>query len=63
MNDIIFENLLRIIGMGKQVIIFAHKRAETYNTAMEIIELIKKRPGTLQEFDCEDSWKVKKQVG
>lgn len=52
MNDIIFENLLRIIGMGKQVIIFAHKRAETYNTAMEIIEMIKKRPGTLQEFEC-----------
>ena len=62
MNDIIFENLLRIIGMGKQVIIFAHKRAETYNTAMEIIELIKKRPGTLQEFDCEDAWKVKNKV-
>jgi len=40
MNDIIFENVTRMLAMGKQVIIFAHKRAETYNTAMELKEII-----------------------
>jgi hypothetical protein len=44
MNEIIFENLVRILEMGKQIIIFAHKRAETYTTAMELIEILKTRP-------------------
>jgi len=41
MNDIIFENLLRILRMGKQIIIFVHQRAATYNTATELIEILK----------------------
>ena len=41
MNEIIFENLVRILKMGKQIIIFAHKRAETYSTAVELIEILK----------------------
>jgi len=41
MNDIIFENIVRILKMGKQCIIFAHKRAETYSTAVELIEILK----------------------
>jgi replicative superfamily II helicase len=53
MNDIIFDNMVRILQMGKQMIIFAHKRAETYTTAMELIEILKSRPKFLELFNCE----------
>jgi len=45
MNDIIYSNLKRMLRMGKQAIIFAHKRAETYTTALELIDIIKERSG------------------
>jgi replicative superfamily II helicase len=41
MNEIIFDNLVRVLGMGKQIIIFVHQRAATYNTATELIEILK----------------------
>jgi replicative superfamily II helicase len=44
MNDIIFTELIRIIKMGKQVIIFVHRRAETVSAAEELIDLIKANP-------------------
>lgn len=62
MNDIIYANLKRILRMGKQVIIFVHKRAETHNTAKELIELLKKRPNDMYLFDCEKSYMVKTEV-
>lgn len=62
MNDIIYENLIRMLKMGKQAIIFAHKRAETFSTALEIIELLKDSPKDRELFECMDSWKVKKEV-
>ena len=62
MNDIIYDNIKRMITMGKQVIIFSHKRAETYTTSLELIELLKERGKDMHLFDCEDSWKVKGEV-
>ena len=41
MNDIIYDNLRRILRMGKQVIIFVHRRAETVSAAEELIDIIK----------------------
>jgi replicative superfamily II helicase len=62
MNEIIFENIVRILKMGKQCIIFAHKRAETYSTAVELIEILKQRNKYLSLFDCENSYRAKKDV-
>ena len=62
MNEIIFENLVRILEMGKQIIIFAHKRAETYTTAMELIDILKQRTKYLHLFDCESKHMIQKHV-
>jgi replicative superfamily II helicase len=62
MNDIIYTNLKRMLRLGKQAIIFAHKRGETYSTALEMIDIIKEKSGDSLLFECEDSWKVKKEV-
>lgn len=56
MNEIIFENMVRILQMGKQIIIFAHKRAETYTTAIELIEILKSRPKYHDLFNCESKY-------
>ena len=62
MNDIIYTNLKRMLKMGKQAIIFAHKRGETYSTALEMIDLIKEKASDAQLFESDDSWKVKREV-
>ena len=62
MNDIIYENLKRMLKMGKQAIIFAHKRAETFSTALELIEMIKENANDRDLFECMDSWKIKREV-
>lgn len=62
MNDLIYNNLKRILKMGKQVIIFVHKRAETHSTAEDLIEIIKKRPNDFHLFDCERSYTRKMDV-
>ncbi len=62
MNDIIYTDLKRILRMGKQVIIFVHKRAETHNTAKELIEIIQKKPNDRHLFDCEYSYQIKSEV-
>ena len=62
MTDIVYTELKRILRMGKQVIIFVHKRAETHNTAKELIEIIRQRPADMHLFDCENSYKVKPEV-
>jgi len=63
MNDIIFDNLVRILKMQKQIIIFMHKRAETYNTAVELCDILQSKGERFKHlFDCENSWKVKKEV-
>jgi replicative superfamily II helicase len=49
MTEICYTNILRVLKMGKQAIIFVHKRSETVSTAKDLIELIKKR-GTAQMF-------------
>ena len=61
-NDIIYDNLRRMLQAGKQAIIFAHKRGETYSTALDLIELLKDRADDRHLFECQDSWKVKKEV-
>jgi replicative superfamily II helicase len=48
--------------MGKQIIIFMHKRAETYTTAQELVEILKQRQKYTHLFDCENSYKRKKEV-
>jgi replicative superfamily II helicase len=58
MNDIIFENIVRTLKLGNQCIIFAHKRAETYSTAVELIEILKTRTKHLSLFDCENSYRA-----
>lgn len=62
MNDIVYDELKRILKMGKQVIIFVHKRAETISTAKELIEMLKSRPNDMHLFDCESSYKMKSEV-
>jgi replicative superfamily II helicase len=62
MNDIIYNELIRIIKMGKQVIIFVHRRAETVSAAEELIDIIKANPKHQHLFDCENSHKIKKEV-
>jgi len=62
MNEIVYSNLKRMLRMGKQVIIFVHKRGETYSTADEIIEMLKEKPNDKMLFECDDSWKSKKEV-
>ena len=62
MNCIIYDQLKRMLSMGKQAIIFAHKRAETYTTALELIEMLKETSKDQHLYDCEDSWKVKDEV-
>lgn len=62
MNDIIYNELIRILKMGKQVIIFVHRRAETVSAAEELIDLIKANPKHQYLFDCENSHKIKKEV-
>ena len=62
MNEIIFDNLLRILAMGKQIIIFLHQRAATYNTAMELIEILKTQHRHLPLFECADKQKVMREV-
>ena len=62
MNDIIYSDLKRILKMGKQVIIFVHKRAETVSTAKEMIDILQKRPHDMHLFDCEKSYTVKNEV-
>lgn len=49
MTEICYSNILRCLKMGKQVIIFVHKRSETASTAKDLIELIKKK-GTASMF-------------
>lgn len=63
MNAIIFDNLRRILRMGKQVIIFVHRRAETVSAAEELIEMLRANPKDMHLFDCERSYMMKKEVG
>jgi replicative superfamily II helicase len=62
MNDIIYTQLKRILKMGKQVIIFVHRRAETISAAEELIEMISKNPKDMYLFECENSHRMKKEV-
>jgi replicative superfamily II helicase len=62
MNEILYNNLKRCLKMNKQVIIFCHKRAETFNTAKELIEIINKKPNDRHLFDCDSSYTRKKDV-
>lgn len=62
MNDIIYSELKRILKMGKQVIIFVHKRAETHSTAKELIEILSKRSHDRALFECERSHTMKTEV-
>jgi replicative superfamily II helicase len=62
MNAIIYENLRRILMIGKQVIIFVHRRAETVSTAEELIDVVKANPRDMHLFDCENSHRIKPEV-
>lgn len=59
MNDIIYDDLKRILKMGKQVIIFVHRRAETVSAAEEMIEILKKKQADMYLFDCDKSYSIK----
>ena len=48
--------------MGKQVIIFVHRRAETISAAEELMEILSKNPKDMYLFDCENSHRMKKEV-
>lgn len=62
MNAIIYDNLKRILRMGKQVIIFVHRRAETVSAAEELIDMIKANPKDMHLFDCDKSYTIKGEV-
>lgn len=63
MNELIMDNLTRILKMGKQCIIFVHQRGATYNTAKELIDIIKTRPNIMRLFDVENKTLIRKDVG
>ena len=62
MNELILDNLTRVLKMGKQCIIFVHQRGATNNTAKELIELIKTRPRSINLFDVENKTLIRKDV-
>jgi len=62
MNDIIYKNLKRVLELGKQAIIFVHKRADTIGTAKELIELVRQRQRDQHLFDCEYAHRIKPEV-
>ena len=62
MNEIIYKNCKRILQMGKQVLIFVHRRAETRSTAFELIDLLRKREQDRYIFESEISYRRKKDV-
>jgi replicative superfamily II helicase len=62
MNGIIYDDLKRILRMGKQVIIFVHRRAETVSVAEELIDILKSKPGDMYLFDCERSYTMKNEL-
>ena len=44
MNDIAYQNIVRCLKMGKQVLVFVHKRNATVKTAEELIEILGMNP-------------------
>ena len=50
--------MIRILKMEKQIIIFCHKRAETYNTAKELIEILKTKGKKTLDLFTSDSQKL-----
>lgn len=62
MNDITYREIRRILMMKKQVIVFVHKRADTINTAKELIDILRNRSNDHHLFDCENSYKMDGEV-
>ena len=62
MNDLIMDDLARILKMGKQCIIFVHQRGATYNTAKELIDLLKQRPKLMPLFNIDDKSSIRREV-
>jgi replicative superfamily II helicase len=54
MNHIVYEELKRILKMGKQVIVFVHTRQGTIKTAEALIELINADRANADLFECEN---------
>lgn len=48
--------------MGKQVLVFVHKRNATHNTALDLIEIIRQNPKDRSLFECEDMHKMYRAV-
>jgi activating signal cointegrator complex subunit 3 len=40
MNEITYQNVVRCLKMGKQVLVFVHKRNATVSTANDLIEIL-----------------------
>jgi len=62
MNEIAYLNIVRCLKMGKQVLVFVHKRNATVSTAEDLIEIIKQNPKDKGLFECENSHKMYRQV-
>jgi activating signal cointegrator complex subunit 3 len=62
MNELIMDDLARILKMGKQCIIFVHQRGATYNTCKELIEILRLRPKLMSLFEVENKASIRKEV-
>lgn len=62
MNEITYQNIVRCLKMGKQVLVFVHKRNATVSTAKDLIDILKMNPKDKDLFECESMHKVYRQV-
>lgn len=62
MNEITYQNIIRCLKMGKQVLVFVHKRNATVDTAKDLIEILRQNPKDKGLFECENSHRMNRQV-
>ena len=51
MNEITYMNIIRCLKMGKQVLVFVHKRNSTVTTAKDLIEILRLNPKDRDLFE------------
>ena len=62
MNEITYANIVRCLKMGKQVLVFVHKRNATYNTAKDLIKILQEHKKDKDLFECMDRYRVNREV-
>jgi replicative superfamily II helicase len=62
MNEITFMNIVRCLKMGKQVLVFVHKRNDTFKTAKDLLKILQENQKHKELFECENRHKVNRDV-